>query len=154
MSTLGERLRAERIALKKTQEDIANCVNKKTKSFSRSALTLAESGSTKGLKPENLIAIAECLGLKAKWIATGIGEKYHTTESGAITTGSDDKSPEPAYSKRVKHIADYLADNETELNDLITGVIKTINKIQARAEITELDNVNHHIVHNSNSHKS
>lgn len=45
---------------------------------SRSAVYQWESGDTKGLKPENLFAVADATGYSAKWIGTGHGTKRET----------------------------------------------------------------------------
>jgi transcriptional regulator with XRE-family HTH domain len=42
---------------------------------SRSAVYQWESGDTKGLRPENLFAVADATGYAAKWIGTGQGTK-------------------------------------------------------------------------------
>ena len=95
--------------------------------------------------------IADVLRVNANWLMTGKGEKYNSPgQESKNSESTDDKG----YSKRIMRIADFLADHESEYSDLITGIIKTINKIQAAKDITELDNVNHYIIHNSNSHKS
>ncbi len=56
--TLGERIRDARIAKGLSQSDLA-----KTLTVTPSAVSYWESGETKGLKPENLLACADALGV-------------------------------------------------------------------------------------------
>ena len=67
MLTIGDRIKQKRIELGFSQKDLAHCIG----NVSRAAISLWETGSTKGLKPENLLNTAKCLGESIEWLVTG-----------------------------------------------------------------------------------
>lgn len=69
IETLGERVRRLRKALSLTQHEAVEGVPGMT----ASALSQLESGSTKGLRPENLIALARRLGVTPEELVIGEG---------------------------------------------------------------------------------
>lgn len=68
METIGDRIRKARKDKGLTQKQLADQVG-----VSRAAVTQWESGETKGLKPENLFAVANVLGVSAEWLGIGSG---------------------------------------------------------------------------------
>lgn len=69
-ATLGERIRGARDAKKLSQQQLGDAVG-----VSRAAVSQWESSETKGLRPENLVAVADVLGVSIKWLVTGKGPK-------------------------------------------------------------------------------
>jgi len=68
MSLLGiqERLRAAMDAANLNQADLARRVG-----LSRSAVNQLLQGTSKGMKPHNLVSFARALGVRVEWLATG-----------------------------------------------------------------------------------
>ena len=75
-NSIGDRLRDERElqGLKKTE--LASRV-----SMTSAGIGQIESGTTKSPTPENLYKIADALGLNARWLTSGKGERYVTRRS-------------------------------------------------------------------------
>ncbi|PWV58865.1 helix-turn-helix domain-containing protein [Plasticicumulans acidivorans] len=65
-STIGERIRIAREAKGWSQLKLGEAVG-----VSRAAVSQWESGESKGLKPENLVAAARELGVDIEWLVTG-----------------------------------------------------------------------------------
>lgn len=66
MTTIGERIREARNRAGVTQPVLAEMVG-----VSASAVSQWESGSTKGLKPDNLFRVADALRVSPRWLAVG-----------------------------------------------------------------------------------
>lgn len=67
---IGERIKSRRTDLSLAVLDVAKHVGVTVQSVYQ-----WESGDTKGLRPANLVAVAECLKTTEKWLATGKGPK-------------------------------------------------------------------------------
>lgn len=65
------RLLRARTAAQKTQEQVAHACG-----LSHAAISKAESGKTETMAADNLFAIADFLGVDARWLATGEGEMH------------------------------------------------------------------------------
>lgn len=85
MTTIGERIREARSRAGMTQRTLAELVG-----VSASAVTQWESGSTKGLKPDNLFSVADALRVSPRWLAIGRND--------TIAQGQQLEEPQPAYS--------------------------------------------------------
>ncbi|WP_022949550.1 XRE family transcriptional regulator [Methylohalobius crimeensis] len=68
MSTIGERIKQARAAKGISQQALGNAVG-----VSRAAVSQWESGDSKGLKPENLLAVSKTLGVTVEWLVHGHG---------------------------------------------------------------------------------
>lgn len=80
-TTIGERIRAERLAKGWTQQRLADEVARiKHEKISHAAVSQWESGDSKSLKPDNLFAAADALGLEPRYVAIGAGDKYAATK--------------------------------------------------------------------------
>lgn len=66
--TIGERITFARELKGWRKNKLANAVN-----VSPSAVTQWEQGDTKGLKPENLVAVAHALDVLTDWLAAEVG---------------------------------------------------------------------------------
>jgi transcriptional regulator with XRE-family HTH domain len=68
MNTLNfsDRLQAAMKAEGLTQADLARKIK-----LTKSAINQVVSGTTKGMKPENLVAVARALRVRVEWLATG-----------------------------------------------------------------------------------
>lgn len=66
--TLGERMRIAREKRGMTQRELAREVG-----VSSQAISLIENGTSKGLRPENLIAVCDALRIRPRWLAIGKG---------------------------------------------------------------------------------
>lgn len=71
---IGERLRMLRA--ERSQSEVARAVG-----VTREAVSQWESGMTKGLKPENLLAVADYFGVEIRWLVTGVGQKRKEASS-------------------------------------------------------------------------
>lgn len=69
----GKRLRDERERLEKTGQDVA-----KAAGVTKGAVSQWENGGN--IRPENLFAIADYLGISARWLATGKGSRSPKAE--------------------------------------------------------------------------
>ena len=59
-----------------SQQDVADGVKKRTgEGLSRPAVAQWEGESTKGLRPENLIAVADLFLVNVRWLVTGNGPR-------------------------------------------------------------------------------
>ncbi len=72
----SERLLRARTAAQKTQEQVAQAAG-----ISHAAINKAEAGKTKSMGAANLFAIADFLGVDARWLATGEGEMQRNSNS-------------------------------------------------------------------------
>ena len=72
---IGERIKRERKANGLTQGDLA-----KPAGVSKAAVSQWELGSSKSLKPDNLLACADTLGVEMRWLITGKGSKSKGSE--------------------------------------------------------------------------
>jgi DNA-binding XRE family transcriptional regulator len=72
----SERLLRARTAAQKTQEQVAQSAG-----ISHAAINKAEAGKTKSMGAANLFAIADFLGVDARWLATGEGEMQRDSSS-------------------------------------------------------------------------
>lgn len=70
MNTIGERIKQKRNALGLSQQDVGTYVG-----VSRSAVSMWETGDSKGLKPESLVLAAEVLKTTEKWLVFGTNDK-------------------------------------------------------------------------------
>ncbi len=70
MDNIGLRIRAERTRQNKSARTLAAAVR-----VSPAAVAMWESGQTKNLRPENLLAVADELYLSMRWLITGRGSK-------------------------------------------------------------------------------
>lgn len=76
MSTIGERIKALRKEVHMSQQDVADGVKRRTgEGLSRPAVAQWEGESTKGLRPENLIAVADLFMVNVRWLVTGTGPR-------------------------------------------------------------------------------
>src|SRR5699024_1022238 len=66
MELLGDRIKQRRVALQLSQQQLADAVG-----VSRAAVSQWERGSTKGLRPANLIAVSKTLKCDVEWLVTG-----------------------------------------------------------------------------------
>lgn len=66
MSTMAERIKQARTRAELSHQKLAEKVG-----VSRAAVAQWESGDTKGLRPDNLVAAADALGVSIRWLATG-----------------------------------------------------------------------------------
>jgi transcriptional regulator with XRE-family HTH domain len=64
--TIGDRIRNARNKLAMTQKQLADEVG-----VSRTAVTQWENGIIRSLRPHNLVAAADALGVSIRWLATG-----------------------------------------------------------------------------------
>lgn len=64
--TFSDRLRDAMNAEGLNQADLARKVG-----LSRAAINQVVSGTTKGMKPDNLVAVARALNVRIEWLATG-----------------------------------------------------------------------------------
>jgi transcriptional regulator with XRE-family HTH domain len=69
----GKRLRDERERLERTGQDVA-----KAAGVTKGAVSQWENGGN--IRPENLFAIADYLGISARWLATGKGSRHPKAE--------------------------------------------------------------------------
>ena len=67
-TTLGQRIREAREARGWSQLRLGESVG-----VSRAAVSQWESGESKGLRPENLVAAARALAVNVEWLVTGVG---------------------------------------------------------------------------------
>lgn len=67
-TTIAERITKARESMGLTQAELGRRIG-----VSRSAVWAWESGNTKGLTPENLVACADALGLNVRYLAIGEG---------------------------------------------------------------------------------
>ncbi|CAN5817230.1 hypothetical protein BH20PSE1_BH20PSE1_01470 [soil metagenome] len=65
-TSFGERIKLLRGA--RAQSEVARAIG-----VSREAVSYWESGETKGLKPDNLLAVADYFGVSVRWLVTGRG---------------------------------------------------------------------------------
>lgn len=80
-TTIGERIKAERLAKGWTQQRLADEIARiKHEKISHAAVAQWESGESKSLKPDNLFATADALGLEPRYVAIGTGDKYAATK--------------------------------------------------------------------------
>lgn len=100
MNTLGSRLRAERLAQRKTQGQVG-----KVGGVSKQAVAKIESGDTKEPATSTMEPIARDLGLNLRWLATGRGSKY------AAPDDSGDWPPVLAY-RQAAALGDGAAPDE------------------------------------------
>jgi transcriptional regulator with XRE-family HTH domain len=70
---IGTRIKSARKAAKITQEELGRAVG-----VSHAAVSLWESGSSKGLKSENLVKCANFLNVDIEWLVTGKGSPGDT----------------------------------------------------------------------------
>lgn len=105
MKTMGERIKEARDELGMGQAELGRLVG-----VSGAAVSQWESGATKGLKPENLLAVADVLRVELQWLVHGTGKKYRG---------------------RVAEIAgEYVAGNVSD-GPTMRGLVPLINSIQA-----------------------
>lgn len=71
MNTLGDRIKAERIANKMTQPELGKAVG-----VGKSSISQWENGQTKNMNGLNMVMTARALHVNPYWLATGKGEKY------------------------------------------------------------------------------
>jgi transcriptional regulator with XRE-family HTH domain len=76
MASIGDRLRDERLAQGKTQQQLADLAG-----VSKQGVSAIELGKTKKSEADTLAPIAKGLGLSLDWLRTGRGPKYHTESS-------------------------------------------------------------------------
>lgn len=82
--SIGQRIKDRRLELNIIVADLA-----KAASVTVQAVYQWESGDTKGLKPENLVAVAECLKTTEKWLATGRGQRDKVLTGETLTQDED-----------------------------------------------------------------
>jgi phage repressor protein C with HTH and peptisase S24 domain len=97
MSTIADRIKAERKANKLTQEKLGYIVG-----VSKSSVSQWESGMTKQLVGENLLKVAKALKVSADWLYTGKGDKHgfdkgHYRDSYIDSYAVREKLPSPDY---------------------------------------------------------
>lgn len=129
-TTIGERIRAERLAKGWTQQRLADEVARiKHEKISNAAVSQWESGDSKGLKPDNLFAAADALGLEPRYVAIGTGDKYAATKESYSGTSirmairlvreaeakANGRFSEPDFSSLVLAVADWAKDLDKEL---------------------------------------
>lgn len=66
MGTIGSRIKEKRLAAKMTQAALARLVG-----VERAAVSQWETGQSKTLKGENLLKVAEALGVSPRWLSSG-----------------------------------------------------------------------------------
>lgn len=69
-SSFGDRIKEAREAKGWNQSELADKVG-----VSRQAIFSIENGENKSMRPDNLFKVADALGVKARWLATGDGPK-------------------------------------------------------------------------------
>ena len=83
MSTMAERIKQARTRAGFSPQKLGEKVG-----VSRAAVAQWESGDTKGLRPDNLVAAADALRVSIRWLATGV-----TGEDGPMYIEARDESP-------------------------------------------------------------
>lgn len=71
MTTIGQRIKTTRTSKKLTQSALANLVG-----VTREAVSQWESGDSKTVKPDNLLAVADALEVDIRWLITGKISRY------------------------------------------------------------------------------
>ncbi len=82
MENIGTRIREEREKQKKSARSLASVVG-----VSPAAVAMWENGQTKNLRPENLLAVADELGVTIRWLITGRGQKTAPINAAAEEPG-------------------------------------------------------------------
>lgn len=102
--TIGERLRAEI----DSRPDVSYADVARAIKISRAAMSDILSGKTKKPKPDNLLAIADFLGLEIRWLITGQG---HRLVSQTRADSLDLSALDSADKARLRSIMDALAQS-------------------------------------------
>jgi len=71
MTTIGQRIKSTRANKKLTQSALAAMVG-----VTREAVSQWESGDSKTVKPDNLLAVSDALEVDIRWLITGKVQKY------------------------------------------------------------------------------
>lgn len=122
---IGERIKQERLKLKLSQQQLADCIASKLRGpLSRVSISQWETGDTKGgIKPENLVFAAECLNVTEKWLVTGREPKSYTTKP------TPTESHYQASNKDDKNFYDEVSKITTQEEKMIaTEILKTVRK--------------------------
>ena len=128
VSTIGSRIvEARRAAGFTTTSAFAEAMDTILKRWgyegiSRAAVAQWETGSTRNLRPENLIAVGEITGYSVAWIATGRGDKYHVDE---VSPGAAEPAAPPYLTAEAVELAKKWMNLPTDTRELIARFVKT-----------------------------
>lgn len=87
MPTIGERIRSEREAAGLKKRELGRLVG-----MTGAGIGQIESGATKSPKPENLIKMADALGVSIRWLTTGRGHRHVVREGDAPEYRTDPRA--------------------------------------------------------------
>ncbi|HNR91606.1 MAG TPA: helix-turn-helix transcriptional regulator [Dokdonella sp.] len=126
METLGQRLRAERMAQSKTQLDLAVAGG-----VSKQAIAKIESGDTAHPAATTIEPIARVLGVSVRWLTTGKGQKAGAAADDAwadirgykVAASLGDGSPPDEYAEayKLKFRAESLARKRLRMEAKLAG---------------------------------
>lgn len=125
MKRPGQRIKDERQAKGWSQQYLADEISRiKKEKITRAAVAQWENGDSKTQKPENLFAAAEALGVSAKWVLDGTGDKYQSASpvhhvaaapvSNYSANLSVDSLPKTKRAKRIAEINAIIENIDTE----------------------------------------
>jgi transcriptional regulator with XRE-family HTH domain len=117
--SLSQRLKDRRVDLGLDVKHVARQCN-----VSPSAVYAWESGDTKGLKPTNLVCVAEVLKTHEKWLAMGVGPKVRAMRADELS---------PSESELIEDFRDLSTDEQTGMKSAVFALADQRRKKKRRS---------------------